>query len=130
MANLRPNDDHRNPLAELLADAIALAVTRPEVILALRAVYTRLHVEPEPGGLVAPAKAAKALDVSLSTLNRLTTEGAPHHTIGGRRRYDIGELVAWSNARGQRPANAKPKTDNVDVEDVLARSGLRVAGSR
>jgi hypothetical protein len=116
----------RNPIADLLADAIALAVSRPDVIEAMRTVFAPAHVELKSGGLVARSDAAQAHGVSVSTLDRLTSEGAPVHAVGGRRRYDVTELRAWLDARGQRPANAKPKA--VDVDDVLRRSGLRAIG--
>jgi hypothetical protein len=120
-----------NPLAELLADAIALAITRPDVIAAVRAVSPHAPIaDTIPGALVAKVDAARALGVSVSTLDRLARDGAPVHTVGGRRRYDVSELRVWLDARGQVSPRATPSSDRVDVFDVLERSGLRIAGSR
>jgi hypothetical protein len=116
-----------NPIADLLADAIAIAVQRPEIIAALRAV-TAPAPAAEARGLVAKADAARALGVSVSTLDRLARDGAPVHTVGGRRRYEVRELRAWLDDRGQRSTRATPTNDRVDVDDVLARAGLRLAG--
>jgi excisionase family DNA binding protein len=118
-----------NPIADLLADAIAIAVQRPEIIAALRAV-TAPAAPAEARGLVAKAEAARALGVSVSTLDRLARDGAPVHAVGGRRRFDVSELRTWLDARGQVSPRATPSSDRVDVSDVLTRSGLRVAGKR
>jgi hypothetical protein len=129
MQNIDPAPQPRNPIAELIAEAIALAVTRPEVIEALRAVYTPpAPVESAPVGLLSKQPTAKAIGISTTTLDRFVAEGAPVHHVGARRMFDISELRTWLDARGRKPANAKPRTDSVDVDDVLSRSGLRLAG--
>jgi hypothetical protein len=130
MPNLRPNDDPRNLLAGFLSSVVATTLRHPDVIEAARALFAAPTppVEPEAGVLVAKSGAARALGVSVSTLDRLVAEGAPHSTIGGRKRFDIGELIAWSNARGQRPANVKSSKDSTDVSDILEAHGLRAIG--
>jgi predicted DNA-binding transcriptional regulator AlpA len=118
-----------NPIAELIAEALVTALTRDEVITALRGIVATPATPREPEGLLAKPRAAKALGVSVSTLDRLVKEGAPVHHVGARRMFDIAELRAWLSARGRKPTTPKP-SDRVDVSDVLARSGLRAAGSR
>jgi excisionase family DNA binding protein len=117
-----------NQFAELLAEGIILAIKHPEFAATLRGIVTPTPT-PEPEGLLAKPRAAKALGVSVSTLDRLVKEGAPAHHVGARRRFDIAELRAWLASRGRKPTTPKP-SDRVDVSDVLVRSGLRIAGSR
>jgi excisionase family DNA binding protein len=119
-------------LSEQIADALELAVQRPRVIAALhaalRAVSAPSSVDPAPGSLVAKADAARALGISVSTVDRLARDGAPVHHVGGRRRFDVAEFRTWLDSRGQRSPSAKPVKDSIEVDDVLRGSGLRVAG--
>jgi hypothetical protein len=118
-----------NPFAELLAEGIILAIKHPEFAATLRGIVATPATPPEPEGLLAKPRAAKALGISVSTLDRLVIAGAPVHHVGARRMFDITELRAWLAPRGRKPTTPKP-SDRVDVSDVLARSGLRIAGSR
>jgi hypothetical protein len=122
-----PEIRNPNPLAELLADAIAMAVQRPDVIAALRAIYTPAHVEAAPETLLAKVDLAKALNVSTSTIDRLCGEGMPCELVAARKRFNLGVCRTWLASRGQRAAAVRP-SDRVDVDSVLGRAGLRMIG--
>jgi hypothetical protein len=129
MQSISPTPHPRNPLADLLGDAIAIALSRPDVIATMRALFSPATSDRTPPiGLVAKALAAKALGVSTSTLDRLVVEGAPIHPVGSRRMFDVAELRSWLDARGQRPPSARRVRDSVDVDGILHRSGLRAVG--
>lgn len=137
--NLRPPPRSRNPLPELASEEQAVIDGASMFLRCVMAWGTALLLAREQAGVLVPAAdafvglvtkatAAKALSVSASTIDRFVREGAPSHTIGGRRRFDTAELIAWANARGQKPAKTKAVRDSVDVDGVLARSGLRAIG--
>jgi hypothetical protein len=121
--------NERNPIAELLADVLALALTRPEVIEAARAILApRPPVEVDAPGLLSKGQLARALHVSTATIGRLDVEGMPHTIVGTRHRYDVDACRTWLASRGRKPTKAKPSDRDVDVSDVLASAGLRVVG--
>lgn len=83
----------------------------------------------EPQGLLSVAATARALGISPPTLYR---SGAPFETVGTRRKYDLATVRAFFAARGKRPTTpaSKPTRDNIDVDDIAARAGLRKGRSR
>ena len=115
--------DPLEPLITLLADRIAA-----RVVERLTPILAAPPPEPMPTGLVDKRTAAKAVGVSMPTLDRLTREGASVHAVGARRRFDIAELRAWFTARGRKPTKASASTakdDDIDVDDIIAAAGLR-----
>jgi hypothetical protein len=120
--------DLADQIAEVLAGAIVRAVQRPEVAAALRAIVGPVPPAEEPDALLAKGALAKRLDVSPSTVDRLTREGMPVASyVGDARRYDVAACRAWLAARGRKPTRAAKPANEVDVDDVLAANGLRAA---
>jgi hypothetical protein len=123
----------RNPLvaacAEILVTAIKCAAQDPEAIAATRVLFAPPAAPPpaEPEGLLSPAELARALHVSPATVGRLDGEGMPHVIVGTRKRYALDACRSWLAARGSRPTRAKP-SDNVNIDSVCARAGLRLPG--
>ena len=70
-------------------------------------------------------EAARALSVSVATMSRLVSQGAPCELVGTRRRFDLTELRAWSAARGSVPTSPVEPID-AEIERIATRAGLRV----
>jgi hypothetical protein len=85
----------------------------------------------DPDRLVPKVDAARALGVSVATLDRAVAAGAPFEHVGTRRRFRIDSLRAWFTARGRKPttpaSDRRRVEDDVDVDAVVQRSGLRFA---
>jgi hypothetical protein len=113
-------------LLQILADAVALAITRPEVIEALRAGLTVKTSEPDTAaGLLTKAQLAKALGKSVSTIDRLDREpGAPFSYCGDTKRYDRDAYASWLAGRGKCATKASKREAEVDVDDVASAAGL------
>jgi excisionase family DNA binding protein len=88
-------------LTEILGNAIALAVKRPDVIEALRATFSAKAEPPvDPDALLSKAQLAKKLAVSVSTIDRLTARGMPVAAhVGDHRRYRLADVEAWLAAQ-------------------------------
>ena len=124
----------RAPLAEavagVLADALVIALRRPDVVEALRGLTAapELPTEKPDGALLTKRELAEALSVSCSTVDRLTREGLPIAAhVGDGRRYDLATCRAWRGARGRRPTKASRRSSEpeVAIEDVAESAGLR-----
>jgi excisionase family DNA binding protein len=111
MQRVIPESPTRNlseALASTLADAIALAVQRPEVIEALRHAFTPTEAPtPKTNGLT-KREIAVALAVSQSTIDRLCAQGMPAWHVGDHRRFDLDECRAWLRERGKAPTTPQP----------------------
>jgi len=127
MKNVVPGASPRNPIEQLLSDAIADALTRPEVIAALREVLPRPQIEvPAAPRLLTKAALATALSVSKSTVDRLTVEGMPIAAhVGDARRFDLVSCRAFLAERGHRPTRAHRTNVDVDVREIANDAGLR-----
>lgn len=138
MKSIAHDDSDRNgnepapadPLTKLLGSAIALAITRPDVIAALREAFGPKEEAPK---LLNAAQLAKALNASKATVLRLAKEpGAPITFTGNSRRFELATFEAWLKTRGQKAALAKapvePDEDPIDVSAVARRAGLRTVG--
>lgn len=63
---------------------------------------SRRAVADQGQGLITKHQLAKWLRVSEATINRMMSDGLPHHRLGtGYRlvRYDLGEVMAWLRKR-------------------------------
>jgi len=131
MGNLRSEETPRNPLiaavAEILGAAFVLAAKQPDVVAAMRAVMVPVAPEAQKTTALTKKELAVAISKSTSSIDRFDREGAPHTFVGDHRRYDLGEYKAWLAKRGKKPTRA-PKTDAVDVSDVVVSNGLRPSG--
>jgi hypothetical protein len=123
--NLGPTPETRNPhpLAELLADAIAIAIARPDVIAAMRSIFAPPTEVRDPDRLLSGPELCAALGVSPATLGRLGPPRACRSPI----RYDLGEGRGWLATRPGKAA-AAAYVDTVDVSNVLRTNGLRAVG--
>jgi hypothetical protein len=117
------------------ADAEAKAVRlrlRAELLISRRSGRADLAAAPtEASRTVGLCKRELAgeLGVSRSTVDRFDREGAPHTFVGDHRRYDLAAYRAWLGARGKRGTKASKRAmPSVDVDDVIAASGLRSVG--
>jgi hypothetical protein len=133
MANLRPDQDARNPLlaallAQVLGDAIVIAIQRSDVVEALRAAITTDSPTPEKTNGLTKGELAAALSISKSTIDRLDREGAPHTFCGDHRRYDVGAYRTWLASRGKRPTRTPKGAAEIDVDDVARAGGLHPSG--
>jgi hypothetical protein len=115
-----------DPLAGLL-DALVdrLAPRVAALVVEQMREAAKADAPPLPTGLVDRRDAARALGISIATLDRLARDGAPVRRVGARRRFDLDELRAWLEARGRRPAAAtrpvhRRRDDDVDDDDVVA----------
>jgi hypothetical protein len=130
--SIRPEPDPRNALASelvnILSDAIAMAVTRPGVIEALRQAFATERAEVAKTEGLTKIELAKRLGKSTSTIDRLDREpGAPFHYVGDRRVYDLHLYSTWLAGRGKRPTTPAPSNNEIDIDDVASGAGLRVA---
>ncbi len=113
-----------NPLAALLAEAIAIAARDPAVVAAVRALVAPA-AEPEPTRANRPQLAA-ILGVSVTTIQRFDGEGMPSTKIGKRLVYDVAACRAWLRERPAGPPKRAPKREApVDLSGVR---GLRAVG--
>jgi hypothetical protein len=135
MGKLRPNEEPRNPLcADLTEEERAVIDGASSFLRGILAYASKLAlartlpatVECAPEGLLSKTQLAKALNVSASTVDRLVCDGMPCERVAARRRFHLDVCRTWLTSRGKRATKAKP-SDRVDVNSVLARSGLRVA---
>jgi hypothetical protein len=85
----------------MLADAIALTLTRPDVIEALRAAFAaKAEAKGDPDALLSKAQLAKKLATSTSSIDRLTRDGMPVAAhVGDQRRYRLADVLAWMRER-------------------------------
>jgi hypothetical protein len=131
MGTIRPEDVARNALVEsggqLLADIVIAALRRPDVMEALRALNAAPAAAPDGELLLSKQRLAKALEVSVATVDRLTREGMPIAAhVGDARRYDLDSCRSWLAARGKRPTRAPKRAADVDIGDVVDGAGLAV----
>lgn len=128
MKTLDGPPDPRNPIVALLGEAIAFALRQPGVLDALREATapTAPAVTPKTTGLTKKELGA-ALGKSVSSIDRLDREGAPHTFCGDTKRYDLEAYRTWLSARGKRPTKAAPPSNDVDISDVADAAGLRAA---
>lgn len=85
---------------------------------------------PVTTGPLTAAELAVALNVSKTTVHRFDTEGMPHEVVGARRRYDLGRVRSWLDARGRKATkerSVEPENDTIDVSAALRAGGLRAA---
>lgn len=83
---------------------------------------------PTPPKLLRAREAARALSVSVATLNRAARQGCPHVVVGTGNRFDLAEVRAWFHGRGRAPVEkAAPDPDRIDVASVARRAGFRAA---
>ncbi len=118
----------RNTLSPVADAAVALLLRilrDPDLVAAARALVA---TAPPPLKSVdlTPKELAAALGASSATVARCKI--TPSHYVGQSPRYDLESARAQLAARG-RKATAPPKknVDNIDVSDVAARGGLRIA---
>lgn len=113
-------------IAQALAPIVAAILEDARVAAALRALLAPPPAAAPIDGLVAKADAARALGVSVATVDRFVREGAPVEVVGARRRFDVVKLRAWCTGRGRRAAQTTKRAgDTIDVADVAGRAGLR-----
>lgn len=134
MTNIRPITSPVDPL-EISPRIMQLAIHLAGIVQIAAELLAEQSAKPEakpaesePSGLVASPKAAKALGVSVPTLHRFRIEGMPHTFAGQRVKFDVALCREWLALRGRKPTRAKPPADNVDVDNVLRRAGLREVG--
>lgn len=105
---------------------------RASQLAAIAAIFrapVALAMPPAPSGSLVKAELAKALRVSLATVDRLVREGMPCELVGARRRFDLEACRVWLAARGRKStASPAPRAedDSIDVTRVTRRAGLRV----
>ena len=124
----------RGARAALLAQVAALRAQAD----ALEAVARDLDVAPETPS--APASTpqlhsrqdtARALSVSLATLDRLDKDGQPHFRIGDAKKYDLVAVIAWHRARTEAEPRTSarlgttPAAPSSDSGPITAPSGVR-----
>jgi hypothetical protein len=116
----------------VLVDAVAERLAPAVAALVVERMQAMASAVEAPVGLVDRRDAARAVGVSVATLDRLARDGAPVHRVGARRRFDVVELRAWLEARGRRPAAPRaalpPPRDDVDDAEVIelaAAAGIR-----
>ncbi len=134
MREVTPPGEPRNPvqdaLTKIVADAIALAVQRPDVIAYVRAVLAPDDPETVRKDILdalamnSKGETACLLRVSTSTIDRFCREGMPHTFAGDRKRFHIDECRAWLAARGKRAATPKQQT----ADGIVEAGRLRLAG--
>ena len=124
-----------NPLPLLLAqvaiEALGIVARDPEARACLRElVGTATAPGPvvDANRLLTKAELAKALSRSIATVDRLDREpGAPFTYCGDAKRYSLPEYRSWLASRGKKASKAPHRpTENVDVDDVIQGSQLRV----
>jgi hypothetical protein len=119
------------PLLDAIVDRLAPRVA--DMLAERLAERSANDMQELPVGLVDKATAARAIGISVATLDRLTRAGAPVTTVGARRRFDIPELRAWVKARGRRSTAVVPSTKIMDrqleseVDELARAAGLRPA---
>jgi hypothetical protein len=135
MQKIQPAEQTRNPLAKAIAqvaiEALEIIASNPEAVAQLRAIVGAAQAPAQvvdADGLLPKQKIAKALDVSVATIDRLTREGMPIAAhVGDARRFDLDACRAWLAARGKKPTTAPKKAHDVDIDDVLHGAGLTVS---
>jgi hypothetical protein len=76
---------------------------------------------------------ARALSVSVATVDRLDREGQPHVRIGDAKRYDLAAVLAWHRERSERPETAPtlpPANETNGSPGVRRLSRARAGGPR
>jgi hypothetical protein len=83
--------------------------------------------------LFTKAQIARAIGVSVATIDRFDREGAPHERVGVSKRYDLARYREWLAGRGSVSTTKTPRASNVidlEAERLLERAGLRAGGAR
>lgn len=113
----------------VLHAAIEMIERDPALAARIRAAVAPEDVRsPTPPKLLRAREAARALGVSVATLNRAARQGCPHVVVGTGNRFDLEEVRAWFHGRGRVPiAKAPPDPDRIDVTNVARRAGFRAA---
>jgi hypothetical protein len=118
-----PPGDHRArilALVEELLDALLPAPAEPAPP------SPALSSPPPP--LVDKRELARALAVSVATIDRLDREGQPHVRIGDAKRYDVAAVLAWHRERSAR-ADA-PEAGPIALSGVKLLSRRRASDRR
>ena len=112
------------------ASKAVLARRRVDLLLAQRAVSEVPAAEsPVSPALRTRADLARALGISVATVDRNTRAGMPCVIVSTRRRYDLAVVREWLEGRTGRPAAAGgDPPDTIDVRNVARLAGLRVVG--
>lgn len=132
VCNPSTNDESRKVVLELPpltdADVERIAQRTAAIILA------EIRSEPlrDPDELRTRDELARAVGVSLATIDRLTREGMPVEIVGNGKRYHVGRCREWLATRGRkRTTETKKNVDDIDISDVVEAAGLRrVGGNR
>lgn len=102
---------------------------RARIHAAVDALLDALQPEPVPppspmvstsAQMVDKRELARALSVSVATVDRLDKEGQPHVRIGDAKRYDVAAVLAWHRERSAQqpaspstaPASSPPETSS------------------
>jgi hypothetical protein len=126
MEKICPDTPARNPLADVLAEAIVVALTRPDVIEAMRTLFAK-RTDEATAALLDKTGIAIQFAVSTSTVDRWVRAGCPYTvTASGKKRFDLGEVQAWNSGESQHPRVARAPSGSADISDVIATRGLRV----
>lgn len=116
-------------IVQLIADAFADALARPEVASALRAAVSTGESTPARRRLRRKEYAERE-GVSRATVGRWIDEGMPTVPVGSTVRIDVDAADEWRIARGRKPtvARSAESDDGIDVTAVARRAGLRAIG--
>lgn len=90
--------EHRMSFDAALREAVR-TVVREELDRAVAELVAELRADGTPR-LLDRDGAARLLNVSTKTLDRLVKQGAPHLLVGDSKRFEPAVLVAWLRGRG------------------------------
>lgn len=90
----------------------------------VREVIAERAPSPSSAALVDRQELARLLDVSVATVTRLASEGAPVTHVGQAPRYDVEAFRAWLVERGRKGTNAKPARTSLAGVRLLSRAKL------
>jgi hypothetical protein len=123
--NVRPPSAPINA-AELVQALLVIAlvpVVRQAVAEALA--QQSATAPPAPAPLVSRHELARALSVSLATVDRLDREGQPYVRIGDAKRYDVAAVMAWHRERTASETKQVPQLVPAPTTEPAAQSGVR-----
>jgi hypothetical protein len=86
---------------------------------------------PSPPQLIDKRELARALAVSVATIDRLDREGQPHVRIGDAKRYDLAAVLLWHRERSaEAPPSALGPPGSPRSHAPVALSGVRLLSVR
>ncbi|MBL8720119.1 MAG: helix-turn-helix domain-containing protein [Myxococcales bacterium] len=133
------SDSAPTPLSELTAGALLAAVlaaleTRVDATVRRAVAEAMAQHATQPNHALTRRETARALGISLPTLDRLVRAGLPREFAGARSRFSLATVRAWLATRGREAVpKSPPRTkvgsgDDIDAAGLLGRSGLRLVG--